>query len=151
MSWAERGSWFFKIVWKWRLPHAARSACLNGNIISNPVVTDVKVFVTTIIGTFRHNSHHNWQSGTRTASERWEISLVKEIRRGWFPQQPHYRNPLDQIPMYSLQQQLSKRAETTPRTHAKDSSAAFMPWSTWPESSEMSIVYSDSGCAVISQ
>ena len=31
----------------------------------------------------------------------------------------------------------------------KGSSAAFMPWSTSPESSEMSIAYSDSGCAVI--
>jgi len=80
------GSWFsvfliFKIVWKWRLPHAVRRACLNGNIISSPVVTDAKVFVTTIISTFRRNSHQNWQSGTRTASERWEIDLVKEIRR----------------------------------------------------------------------
>jgi len=75
------GSWFFKIVWKWRLPHAVRRACLNGNIISSPVVTDAKVFVTTIIGTFRHKSHQNWQSGTRTASERWEIDLVKKIRR----------------------------------------------------------------------
>jgi len=30
--------------------------CLNGNIISNPIVTDTKVFVTTIIGTFRRKS-----------------------------------------------------------------------------------------------
>jgi len=28
---------------------------------SNPVVTDAKVFVTIIIGTFRRNSHQNWQ------------------------------------------------------------------------------------------
>jgi len=75
------GSWFFKIVWKWRLPHAMRRACLNGNIIINPVITVAKVFVTTIISTFRRNSHQNWQSGTRTASERWEIDLVKEVRR----------------------------------------------------------------------
>ena len=33
------------------------------------------------IGTFRRNSHPKWQSGTRTVSERWEINLVKEIRR----------------------------------------------------------------------
>jgi len=58
-----------------------RRACLNGNIISNPVVTDAKVFVTTIIGIFRRNSHQNWQSGTRTASESWEIDLVEEVRR----------------------------------------------------------------------
>jgi len=50
--------------------HAVRRAYLNGNIISNPVVTDAKVFVTTIIGTFRRNSHQNWQSVLRTASER---------------------------------------------------------------------------------
>jgi len=31
----------------------------------------------------------------------------------------------------------------------KGSSAAFMPWSTPPESPEMSIAYSDSGCAVV--
>jgi len=75
------GSWFFKIVWKWRLPHTVRRACLKGNIISNPVVTDIKVFITTMIGILRRNSRQNWLSLTRTASERWEIDLVKEIRR----------------------------------------------------------------------
>jgi len=73
--------WLFKIVWTWRLPHAVRRACLKCNIISDPVVTDTKVFVTTIIGTFRRNSRQNWQSVTRTASETWEIELVKEISR----------------------------------------------------------------------
>ena len=58
-----------------------RRACLNGNIISNPVIIVAKVFLTTIIGTFRRNNHQNWQSVTRTASERWEIDLVKEIWR----------------------------------------------------------------------
>ena len=58
-----------------------RRACLNGNIISSPVVTDAKVFVTTIIGIFQCISRQNWQSVTRTASERWDIDLVKEIRR----------------------------------------------------------------------
>jgi len=37
---------------------------------THPVVTDAKVFVTIIIGTFRRNSRQNWQSGMRTASER---------------------------------------------------------------------------------
>ena len=75
------GSWLFKIVWKWRLPHAMRRACRKGNIISNPVVTDAKVFVTTIISTFTRKSRQNWQSVTRTTSKKWEIDLVKEIRK----------------------------------------------------------------------
>jgi len=31
---------------------------------------------------FQTYSRQNWQPGTRTASKRWEIDLVKEIRRG---------------------------------------------------------------------
>jgi len=72
------GSWLFNFFWKLRLPHAMRRACRKGSIISNPVVTDAKFFVTTtIISTFRCKSCQNWQSVTRTTSERWEIDLVK--------------------------------------------------------------------------
>jgi len=71
------GSWLFQIVWRWLLPHAVRRACLKGN----PVVTDTKVFVTTIISNFKRNSRKTWQSVARIASERWEIDLVKERRR----------------------------------------------------------------------
>ena len=67
--------------WQRQLPHAARKVRLKGNIMSNLVVTDARVFVTTFVGTLRCNSRQNWQSLTRIASERWETDLVKEIRR----------------------------------------------------------------------
>jgi len=35
-----------------------RRACLKGNIISNPVVTDTKVFVTTVIGIFSNEENN---------------------------------------------------------------------------------------------
>jgi len=37
--------------------------------------------LSTPLSAFWRNSRQNWQSVTRTASERWEIDLVKEIRR----------------------------------------------------------------------
>ena len=58
-----------------------RRACQKGNIIRNPVVTDAKVFVITVISTFRRDSRQKWQSITKTAREKSEIDLVKGIRR----------------------------------------------------------------------
>jgi len=121
------GSWLrlLKIVWKWWLPHAVRRVCPTGNIMGNLVVNDATVFVTTINGTFRRNSRQNWQSVSKTASERWEIDLMKEIRRDvkvvgdYLSDLILEIHRITQIPMYSLQQ-LSKRAETVPRAHAKD-------------------------------
>jgi len=58
-----------------------RRACQKGNIIKNPVVTDAKVFVITVISTFRRDSRQKWQSITKTAREKSEIDHVKGIRR----------------------------------------------------------------------
>jgi len=129
-----------------------RRACLNGNIISNPVIIVAKVFLTTIIGTFRRNNHQNWQSVTRTASERWEIDLVKEIWRD-VKVGDSLSNLIIEIHRIKLRcthfsSSFQKGWDNT-TSSCKGSSAAFMPWSTSPDSSEMSIAYSDSGCATV--
>ena len=122
------------------------------NIISNPVVTDAKVFFTTIIGAITRVSCQKWQSITRTASKRGEIDLVKQIRRD-VKMGNSLINLIIEIHWVrfrcttNFSNSFRKGLRQYPRAHEKDLVLhMIMPWSTSPESSEWRIAYSDSGC-----
>jgi len=129
-----------------------RRACLKGNIISNLVVTDTKVFVTTIIGTFRRNSRQNWRQLRKQQARDEKFTLWKileETSRWVIPSATSLSKSIGSDSNVLTSAAAFEKGWDNTTSSCKGSSAAFMPWSTSPESSEMSIAYSDSGCAVV--
>jgi len=146
------GNWLFKIVWKWRLPHAVTRACLKGKnpaIQSSLMPRSLSPLLSALSDVIV----------TKTGSKVWEKRARDEKSISWkrFGETSRWVIPSatslskcieSNSDLLTLAAAFEKCWDNNTNS-CKWSSAVFMPWSTLPGSSEMSIAYSDSGCVTV--